>query len=367
MTAVFMTVAVFSFILLLGNLLKEILQLLVNQQASLGLVLKAVAFLLPYVLVFALPMGLLTATLLVFGRLSADHELTALRSAGVSLLSAITPVLLLSLFFSALCALINLEVGPRCRLAYKQLINRVGLDASTAILPAEQFIKEIPGYILYVGENKKGELRDVSIYKLDSQETLTEYSQADRGRVSIDPTNRQVVLTLFDARVAVRQVDGEGPEEKISWQPFFPGELTMSLKLSDAKKPRRVQVSDMSFTQLWQEKQVMEKVGTVQLKNRLVDPVTPILVNMHRQVAFSFACVAFTLVGIPLGIRAHRRETSAGFAMAIVLVMIYYSFIIVGQSLDRRTELAPYLLVWLPNFIFQAIGAVLLARANRGW
>jgi lipopolysaccharide export system permease protein len=112
----------------------------------------------------------------------------------------------------------------------------------------------------------------------------------------------------------------------------------------------------MDYGQLREELQKLRMAGI---------GVMPVRVQMHRQIAFSFACFGFTLLAIPLAIRAHRRETSIGVAIALGLVLLYYTFVIIGEALQTRERLHPHLIVWLPNFLFQGLGGYLLYRANR--
>jgi lipopolysaccharide export system permease protein len=371
--ALLLTVAVFTAVLLIGNALREILTLLASAHVSPLLMVKAVLYLIPFVWVFALPMGMLTATLLVFGRFSADQELTAARASGVSLLSLVMPVLFLSLLCCALSAWFNMDLGPRCRVKYLGLIQDVKKELVNAQLPAGTFIRDFPGYTFYVGKNNNGELEDVHIWRQQNATNADTILLAPRGRLSPDRAGNQLVLDLYDARSFT--VTGHGDAINV-----FP-KLTLNLSLNSVtNRVFKPSISDMTFLQLRQELRDLEilslPAGTnspAELKSQLAalrqqqrDFTEPVRVAMNREVAFSFACFGFTLIGIPLGIRVHRRETNIGIAIALALVVVYYAFIMLGQSLSSRPEFYPQLILWMPNFIFQAAGAVLLWRANKG-
>jgi len=349
LASLLMTVLVFTFVLLIAHVLREVLPLLVTQQASLGLVLKAIGLLLPFVLAFALPMGMLTACLLSFGRFSADQELTAARANGVSLLALITPVLLVGLFMSGVCALMNLQIAPQARAAFKRMLPRLGLEKPMMLLTEGRFIKDFPGYVIYVGKKTgTNNLENLRVYRLNAEGDVDVQFRAARAEFTPDLVNQKVVLHLWDVQTITLIAQ--------QWRPVQSDEQDVDLIFESALQSTNPKLSDMTFFQLWDESDEYKRKG--------ID-TTPIKVQIHRQIAFSFASFGFALIGIPLGIRAHRRETSLGIAIAIALVLVYYAFIILGQAWDTRPELHPHLIVWIPNLIFQTAGAILLWRANR--
>jgi lipopolysaccharide export system permease protein len=374
-----MTVAVFTFVLLLGNGLKDILALLINRQATLWGVFKAFELLIPFVLVFALPMGMLTAALLVFGRFSADQELTAARASGISLMALITPILILSLLLCGLSAWINMDIAPRSRVAYKSLLYEMGLKASATALPEERYVSDFTPYIFYIGRVEGTNLSDIIVCKMDTNQVPPAVEltiRAAHGNVQV--INQQMIVKLLKPHMNGSEngaLTSSDTEEK--------GEAILTHDLNDANPHgEEVKVSDMTYRQLQATLRDLDRSFAVVKPGKLssdelrkqksemeklkVNLTMPVLVQIHRQVASSFACFGFTLIGIPLGIRAHRRETNIGIAMALALVFIYYSFLIIAQSLQSHAELAPYLIFWLPNFLFQAVGAVMLWRANKG-
>src|SRR5438067_2177887 len=248
-----MTVTVFTLVLLLGNALKEILALLVNGQATIGLVLQAVALLVPFVLAFALPMGLLTATLLVFGRFSADQELTAVRAGGVSLVALITPVLLLSAGLSGVSAVVNLQVAPQCRVAYKNLLFRVGLERSASLISEDRFMEDFHGYGVYVHRKSGTNLLGVLIFGLDAEGKMTNCTHAASATVVSDLANNLVLLRLQKVQrndlvnyTSVSEVDelSQTLTDKAPTQPTF-----------------NVSLSDMTFRQLCQRLRDLEQLS----------------------------------------------------------------------------------------------------------
>ncbi len=345
------SMAVFLFVILLGEGMKDVMGLLVSREVTIWQTLKAVGLLIPFVLAYALPMGLLTAMLLVFGRFSADQELTAARANGISLMSLLGPILILGLACSALSAWILLDLAPRSRVEFKQMVFDFAKQRPEELLASGALIERsgANGYWVYIRRSAGSRLEDVHVTQMKDG-SLFRRIEAEGGRVRYDENARQLVLELEKVQAYNRRASG--------WVPMAGESASFRFDLDPVMEQLRSEpkFSEMTFTQL--------RLKTMELDLKGV-PSMPARTHLHKQVAGSFACVCFTLIGIPLGLRTHRRETIAGVAMALVLVGAYHGLILFAQSMETRADLRPDLLMWLPNALFMIVGAVLLRRANR--
>jgi lipopolysaccharide export system permease protein len=371
MASLVMTMLVFTFVLLVGSSLQELLPLIVKGQATFLVVAKAFLLLTPFVFAFALPMAMLTSTILTFERFSGDQELTAARASGISLVSLSTPILLLGLALCGVSAAINMYIAPQCRVAYNSLRNDMRGALANFKLPEGNTY--LPGYTIYTLHNRNQNLQDVVVTSFEN-ETNSRIVAAPTGHFFVDVTNQQIVLILTNAIVHLAEGDR-------SW---FTAELPLVITNLNPNAKTNIAITDLTFQQLREEMQRRSisapiPLSTVTnaavaeaakrkkvLQKTLSDFAEPIRIQMHKEVAFSFACFGFTLIGIPLGIRVQRRETKIGVFLALALIAVYFGIQIIGQSLASHPQYAPHLLMWFPNLLFQSVGAVLLWRANRG-
>jgi len=267
-----------------------------------------------------------------------------------------------------------MEIGPRARVAFVNLRSDLLANLANAQIPEGRFIRDFPGYIFYTEKNNGGDLENVLIYQLRGETNIDSITHADHGRLDPQRAGNQLVLDLYEARI-VKLNDKGNVSTSFSKVTLNFSSETVTNRVT---KPR---ISDMTFVQLQQELHdlenlnlpAMETNSTAELRSQLQmmqqqkkDAIEPLLVTMHFQFAFAFACFSFALIGIPLGIRVHRRETNVGILMSLILVAVYYAFIMLGQSLAGHPQFYPHLILWMPNLFFQAIGVVLLWRANRG-
>ena len=347
-----MSVAVFSFLLVLVHVLRQVVGLMMTQGAGLGIAFQATLYLIPYVLVYSLPIGMLTAVLLVFGRLSADNEITACRASGLSLGGLAAPLLIISLFFSAICAYVNLELEPRCRHALKTLLYEAGQETIVSAIQEGTFIDYFDDMIFYIGKREGDQLYDVLFYQMQDRRKVRDIRSRE-ARLVRDEAGIPNGIEFYDALIFFRS-DGDDDLD-----PLNSGKLVVPLEFRDAPSRKR-KVKEMSFRELQAEKERLIGLGATPAD------LSPVILRMHTQLSFSFASFGFTLIGIPLGIRAHRRETTTGMAIAIVLLLLYNAFFIMGKGLETNPEYFPHLLVWLPNLVFQAVGVYLFRRADKG-
>jgi LPS export ABC transporter permease LptF len=359
-------VIVLSVVLVLGNVLTELLNKLINENVPLEVVLAFMAVVLPFSLTFSIPWGLLTALLLVFGRMSADNELIALRSNGVSIPRICAPIFALTLVLTAICFWINADVAPRAAKKMAESLFEVATKNPISLFRADDVVEQIPDKRVFVGAKEGDMLKNLTIFDIQKDGTPLKVIYAKRGWLEPDPANRRLMLRFQDARAEQRDADNPRDISRVS-APIVMGGGAFPIPLDslydEASKARRLE----SYTLPELSAYIARKPEGLDEKARK-DFETEKLqarVEWNRRFSASLACIAFALVAVPLGITTHRKETSAGFALSLAIAFAYYVFIILAITFRGNAAAQPVLLMWIPNILFIALGSVLFYRLCR--
>ena len=210
-------VGLFTFIVIVPNVARELLPYVLGGQLPGATFTKLVLLLLPYAITYALPMGMLTGVLLTLGRLSADSEITAMRTAGISMMRITRPVLVLASLGAIVALYFNFESMPATRVEYYRAFAAAVRSNPLSIIVPKTFIRDFPGYVVYVGEKKGGELRDFWLYELDQDRRVARVVRAQSGTFDYEEATNSLVLTLSQAQIETRQ---EKNPEKFTESPI---------------------------------------------------------------------------------------------------------------------------------------------------
>ncbi|MCQ2380323.1 MAG: LptF/LptG family permease, partial [Victivallaceae bacterium] len=301
---------------------------LVSQGVSLVTFGKFILYIMPPMLTFAIPWAMLIAVMLVFGRMSADSEITAMRACGISILQIISPITFMTLILTALCLYLQVEIGPPMLFKSRALMSNAMLDQPLAIFE--------PGKPIFWGETliyidaKEGEngIRGVQLYTLDKNKKQEDKSvSAVSGVVTADKEKQLLTIELEDCIVSDRADNRDETVDR-----FFTKHMEFSFNYGRQANAERVNLKEKYM-------RLQDLMGRIRMcKGKGMD-TTELEVELNQRIAFALAPIAFMLIGIPLAIRTSRRETSVGIFISMLLAGVYFLSIIMCESLDSHPSI----------------------------
>jgi len=337
--------ATFTFVLLMGRFLK-LAEMVVEKGVPLSDVLWMIVYLLPSFWLYTIPMALLLAILLAFGRLSGDSEITAMKSCGISLYGLLPPPLAFAVLACSACLCVTVYAVPWGNSSFKKLLIDVAQASAGLVVKEKVFNDAFPGMVIYAESfNQKGQtMAGVIIHdERDPREPATIFAKS--GALLSDPRAHAIEFHLKDG--SIHRSAESGGYRMIGFQEYN----------------LRVALSKPGTT--------LEKGETEMTLSELIDPpprrfdakaLLSMQLEFHSRLALPFSCFVFTLLAMPLGIQNRRSGKAAGFSISIGILLLYYVALSAFKTLGEKSILSPPLACWAPNLAFLALAVYLFYK-----
>lgn len=346
------SICAFSAVFLGSGTLFRIAQYITDYGASLSAVAKVFVLSMPPIIIWTFPMSMLLASLLTFGKMSGSSEITAMKSCGVRFARIAMPAIVLGFVVSIGAVAFNEYVVPWANSAYRNVIY-YEIEKNTGAKSQEHIIlKDITDgqirrlvYARYYNADTQ-QLTGVTLQSFDEAGKLRHVENADFAEWN----GRE--WTMYSGMIYDIVEDGS----KSSHAMRFDKQI-----LPVSANPKQIIREQKDVTEMT----MRELQAQIDIMRSQFQDTSELETELYQRVSVPMASLIFTLVGVPLGLQPNRSSSSAGFAMSVVIIFLYYAMMTMGNALARGNVLPAMLAIWIPNIAGLIAGTVLMRKASR--
>ncbi len=311
---------------------------------------------LPGTLITVLPLSMMIGILLGLGRMAADNEVAAIKSAGISILRLFPPVLLLALIGFGLSLVCTLILIPRGISDGRRLMQEAATKRADAGIEERTFFDALKNLILYVEEidSATGVMTNLFIRETSQPDEITTIL-AHKGRVKPDPSGKAFILNLHNGTILKEDGRGDYTGSVVFESYVFQYTLPQA-GTENGRKP----FEEMSIGGIRNRVQAVfaeeaaggpEKIGYV----RRVDNFARILIT--QRFIHPLACIALVMTAFPLGLLNIGHSRLNNVSVGLVMIFIYYAFTLATERVARSGLAPPELVLPLPPMVYMVAAA----------
>ncbi|MCX7780722.1 MAG: LptF/LptG family permease [Negativicutes bacterium] len=343
-------IAAFSSVFIGTSTLFKLAQYISKYGASLASVTKLFFYSLPGIVVLTLPMSMLLAALLSFGRLSGSSEITAMKSGGLSFYRLTTPVFIVAFLVSIFAVVFNETVVPQSKTAYSTIV-RYEIERDSRPRSQEHVV---------IKDVKQGELERLTYARKFEEDTNTLYT------ITIQEFEKDRLVRVENAEKAIWQNGRWIMYNGIVHDMTVEGKIERSMRFAQQNMPIEKPPQAISREQKKPDEMTIKELKQhIKALQREFVKTSNYEVELHQRLAIPMASLVFATIGTPLGLQPHRSSSSIGLGISIIIILIYYAIMTVCTALGQGGTLPPVVAAWIPNIIGLVIGCFLIRRAAR--
>jgi lipopolysaccharide export system permease protein len=340
----------FTAIVFLGRMMK-VAHMIVVKGVGLIDVLKTCVYLLPYLLVFTLPMAATVGILLAMTRLTVDQEVVAMKTAGMSYSQMAPPILGFSVVVALITLFLTIFANPWGQQATKDLLRDVVKRRADLGIQDQVFNTDFYGLMMFVNHvsRRGGRLEGVFVYDTrNADDPLTIY--AENGDLSYDREGGTMLMQLYDGRI-IRWGQALNRWQTLEFKRYQVPLEVFSFGLKGGRSE-----TEMSLSELWAT--IRKQPPGSEMSNRAQ-------VELNQRFALPVGAVLLCLMAMPLGLSPRHHGRTWGLVLGLAVFLVYYVVFTASWRLAVNDWINPTLAPWLSNFLFVWVALYLWHRTVR--